>query len=104
MAARRGSRAGARAWRNGHGREPEPLDDFPDCLAYVRAVHTGDQDGAAAAFDIVHLCLAGPPDAMVAPLNLACLIATRPRSPLGRGHARKRCAESTCGLGRHGTA
>jgi hypothetical protein len=61
--------------RTGHGREPEPLDDILDCLAYVYAVHGGDQGGAAAAFDVVHLRLAGRSDAMVAPLKLACLIA-----------------------------
>jgi hypothetical protein len=61
--------------RTGHGREPEPLDDILDCLAYVQAVHVGDQDGAAAAFDIVRLRLTGRSDAMVAPLKLACLIA-----------------------------
>jgi hypothetical protein len=71
----RDRKAARMAGRTGHGREPEPLDDILDCLAYVQAVHAGDQDGAAAAFDIVHLRLAGRSDAMVAPLNLACLIA-----------------------------
>lgn len=60
--------------RSVHGREPEPLDDILDCLAYVQAVHAGNEEGAAAASDIIHLRLAGRSDAMVAPLRLACLI------------------------------
>jgi hypothetical protein len=60
--------------KNTHGREPEPLDEVLDCLAYVQAVHAGNDEGAAAAFDILHLRLAGRTDAMVPPLRLACLI------------------------------
>jgi hypothetical protein len=57
-----------------HGREPEPLDEILDCLAYVRAFHAGNEDSARAAFDILRLRLAGRTDAMVAPLKLACLL------------------------------
>ena len=60
--------------RSVHGREPEPLDEILDCLAYTKAVHAGDDEGAVAAFDVLHLRLAGRADAMVAPLKLACLI------------------------------
>jgi hypothetical protein len=58
-----------------HGREPEPLDDILDCLAYVEAVHAGDEEGTRATSDVLHFRLAGRADAMVAPLNLACLLA-----------------------------
>src|SRR6266852_506519 len=27
-----------------HGREPEPLDEILDCLAYAEAVHAGDDE------------------------------------------------------------
>lgn len=57
-----------------HGREPEPLDEILDCLAYAQAVHDGDEESAQAAADVLHLRLAGRADAMVAPLRLACLI------------------------------
>jgi hypothetical protein len=57
-----------------HGREPEPLDEIPDCLAHAQAVHEGDDESARAASDVLHLRLAGRADAMVAPLRLACLI------------------------------
>jgi hypothetical protein len=57
-----------------HGREPEPLDEILDCLAYVRAVRAGNEEGAESAFDVLHLRLAGRSDAMVAPLQLACRI------------------------------
>ena len=57
-----------------HGREPEPLDEILDCLAYAEAVHTGDDEGARATHDILHFRLAGRADAMAAPLRLACLI------------------------------
>jgi hypothetical protein len=57
-----------------HGREPEPFDDILDCLAYVQAVHAGDDESAQAALDMLHLRMAGRADAMVAPLRLACLI------------------------------
>jgi hypothetical protein len=70
--------AGRRAEVRGsgiHGREPEPLDEILDCLAYVQAVQDGNEENALAAFDILHLRLAGRADAMVAPLKLASLIA-----------------------------
>ena len=57
-----------------HGREPEPLDEILDCLAYAEAVHAGDDEGARATHDILHFRLAGRADAMMAPLRLACLI------------------------------
>ena len=57
-----------------HGREPEPLDEILDCLAYAQAVHAGDDESALAAYDVLHFRLAGRADAMVAPLKLACLI------------------------------
>ncbi len=57
-----------------HGREPEPLEEVLDCLAYVRAVRAGNDDSALAALDVLHLRLAGRHDAIVAPLKLACLI------------------------------
>jgi hypothetical protein len=57
-----------------HGREPEPLEEILDCLAYVRAFHARNEDGARAAFDILRLRLAGRSDAMVAPLRLASLL------------------------------
>jgi hypothetical protein len=60
--------------RSAHGREPEPFDEILDCLAYVRAVHAENDQGAEAAFDVLHLRLAGRADAMVPPLKLACLI------------------------------
>jgi hypothetical protein len=60
--------------RSTHGREPEPLDEILDCLAYVRADYAGDEQSAEAAFDVLHLRLAGRADAMVPPLKLACLI------------------------------
>ena len=49
--------------RSVHGREPEPLDEILDCLAYTKAVHAGDDEGAVAAFDVLHLRLAGRADA-----------------------------------------
>ena len=60
--------------RSTHGREPEPLDEILDCLAYVRAFHAGNEDNARAAFDTLRMRLAGRSDAMVAPLKLACLL------------------------------
>jgi hypothetical protein len=45
-----------------------------DCLAYVQAVHDGNEESALAAFDTVSLRLAGRADAMVPPLQLASLI------------------------------
>jgi hypothetical protein len=61
-------------YRTGHGREPEPLEELLDCLAYVRAVQAGEEETALAAFDVVRSRLAGRRDAMVAPLTLASLI------------------------------
>jgi hypothetical protein len=58
----------------GHGREPEPTEEILDCLAYVAAVHAGDDGAALAASAVLHGRLAGRADAMVAPLKLACLI------------------------------
>ncbi len=55
-------------------REPEPLDEILDCLAYVQAVHVGDGESANAALDVLQLRLAGRADALVPPLRLACLI------------------------------
>jgi hypothetical protein len=60
--------------RSRHGREPEPVDEILDCLAYVQAAFTRDADGATAAWDVLRLRLAGRSDAMVAPLQLARLI------------------------------
>jgi len=60
--------------RSIHGREPEPFDEILDCLAYTQAVHTGDDEGALTALDILRLRLAGRADAMTAPLKLAGLI------------------------------
>src|SRR5258708_24714537 len=60
--------------RGRHGREPEPVEEILDCLAYVQAVHAGNEDGAAAALDMLRFRLAGRSDAMVAPLQLARLI------------------------------
>jgi hypothetical protein len=60
--------------RGAHGREPEPLDEILDCLAYVRAVQAGDEQSEEAAFDVLHLRLAGRADAMTPPLRLASLI------------------------------
>jgi len=57
-----------------HGREPEPLEEILDCLAYVRAVEGGDEDGPRLR-SMSCICLAGRSDAMVAPLRLACPIA-----------------------------
>ena len=62
--------------RSAHGREPEPLDEILDCLAYVRAIHAGNDEGAQAALDVLHLRMAGRSDAMVAPLQLASRIVT----------------------------
>lgn len=60
--------------RSVHGREPEPLEEVLDCLAYTQAVHDGDDEGALAALDVLRLRLAGRSDAMAAPLKLAGLI------------------------------
>ncbi len=60
--------------KSGHGREPEPLDEILDCLAYVQAVHGGNDESANAALDVLHMRLAGRTDALVPPLRLACLI------------------------------
>ncbi len=57
-----------------HGREPEPLEEILDCLAYIRAVRTGNEDSVLASLDVLHLRLAGRHDAIVAPLKLASLI------------------------------
>ena len=57
-----------------HGREPEPLDEILDCLAYAQAVHEGDDESSLAAYDVLHFRFAGRADAMVAPLKLVCLI------------------------------
>jgi hypothetical protein len=64
----------AMLYRTGHGREPEPREELLDCLAYVQAVHAGQDETALAAFDVVRGRLAGRRDAMVAPLILASLI------------------------------
>ena len=62
------------ARKSAHGREPEPLDEILECLAYVQAVRQGDDEAAMSTFDSLHLRLAGRPDAMVPPLKLASLI------------------------------
>jgi hypothetical protein len=59
---------------NVHGREPEPLDEILDCLAYAEAVHAGDDEAARATHDILHFRLTGRADAMMPPLKLASLI------------------------------
>lgn len=60
--------------RSAHGREPEPLDEILDCLAYIQAVYSGNDESAQAAFDILRQRLEGRADAMVPPLKLASLI------------------------------
>lgn len=60
--------------RSAHGREPEPLEEIMDCLAYIQAVHAGNDESAQAAFDILRQRLEGRADAMVPPLKLASLI------------------------------
>jgi hypothetical protein len=60
--------------KSAHGREPEPLDEILDCLAYVQAIRLGNDESANAALDVLHLRLAGRADALVPPLRLACMI------------------------------
>jgi len=61
-------------YRTGRGREPEPTEELLDCLAYVQAERSGDDESAQAAFQVVHVRLAGRSDAMNAPLRLASMI------------------------------
>jgi len=42
-----------------HGREPEPLDEILDCLAYAQAVHAGDDESSLATYDVLHFRFAG---------------------------------------------
>jgi hypothetical protein len=60
--------------RTAHGREPEPVDELLDCLAYAVAIHAGEDEAALATLDVIRERLAGRADALVAPLTLACLI------------------------------